>query len=127
MLFKSFDKTDVIERLESLPPTWTVVQVSGQDPQATRFKNTKKDLAGSTNPSLVVVRMQSGQVRIGTCPGPDTTSVSPYLREFKDILTENTHINRNEKVKSKYWDMRRQTDSRMEALLRSMENNSTLK
>jgi len=123
MLFKSFDKTDVIERLESLPPTWTVVQVSGQDPQATRFKNTKKDLAGSTNPSLVVVRMQSGQVRIGTCPGPDTTSVSPYLREFKDILTENTHINRNEKVKSKYWDMRRQTDSRMEALLRSMENN----
>jgi len=123
MLFKSFDKTDVIERLESLPPTWTVVQVCGQDPQATRFKNTKKDLATSTNPSLVVVRMQSGQVRIGTCPGPDTTSVSPYLREFKDILTENTHINRNEKVKSKYWDMRRQVDSRMEALLRSMENN----
>ena len=123
MLFKSFDKTDVIERLESLPPNWTVVQVCGQDPQATRFKKTKKDLATSTNPSLVVVRMQSGQVRIGTCPGPDTTSVSPYLKEFKDILTENTHINRNEKVKSKYWDLRRQVDSRMEALLKSMENN----
>jgi len=122
MLFQSFHDTDVIERLESLPSKWTVVQICGQDPEATRFKSTKKDLATSTNPSLVLVRMQSGEVRVSTCPGPSTTSVSPYLKEFKDILAENTHINRNEKVKAKYWDLRRQVDNRMDALLRSMEN-----
>lgn len=122
MMFQSFDKTDVIDRLESLPSNWTVVQVSAQDPVANRFKSTKRDLGTSTNPGLVLVRLQCGQVRVSTCPGPDATSVSPYLKEFKEILAENTHVNKNEKVKSKYWELRRQVDFRLEALLRSMEN-----
>ena len=29
MLFDSFDKTDVINNLSSLPATWTVVKISG--------------------------------------------------------------------------------------------------
>lgn len=122
MMFQSFDKTDVIERMASLPPTWTVVQICGQDPKVTRFKSTKKDVAVSTNPSLVLVRLQSGQVRVSMCPGPDTRACTPYMKEFQDILAENTHINRNEKVKSKYWDLRRQVDNRLEALLRSLED-----
>eukprot|EP00092_Neocalanus_flemingeri_P017606 GFUD01019048.1.p1 GENE.GFUD01019048.1~~GFUD01019048.1.p1 ORF type:complete len:623 (-),score=233.49 GFUD01019048.1:88-1956(-) len=122
MLFQSFDKTDVIDRMSSLPPTWTVVQICGQDPLVNRFKATKKDLATDSNPGLVLVRLQSGQVRVSMCPGPNTRACTPYMKEFQEILAENTHINRNEKVKSKYWELRRAVDFRMDALLRSMEN-----
>ena len=55
--------------------------------------------------------------------GPDSKSCMSYFKEFQDILAENTHINTNEKIKSKYLELRRKVDARLEALLLSLENN----
>jgi len=124
MLFQSFDKTDVIDRMSSLPSNWTVVQIIAQDPAITRFKNTKKDLpiSNNVNPDLMLVQLQTGKVRVRLANGPNSLGCTAYLKEFQSILAENTHINRNVKEKDKYTVLRKETDNRLEALLKSLED-----
>ena len=103
MLFDSFDKTDVINNLSSLPATWTVVKISGHDPLVTRFKKTKASSPCSTNPRLTLVSMANGrvQVQIARCAGPASDTCRSFLEDFNKIIDEHIHINKNPTSKYK--------------------------
>ena len=119
MLFDSFDKTDVINNLSSLPATWTVVQISGHDPLVTRFKKTKASSPCSTNPSLTLVRMTDSRVRVARCAGPASDNCRSFLEDFKKIIDEHIHINKN--PTSKYHQMRKKISSEMRTFVTSFE------
>ena len=119
MLFDSFDKTDVINNLSSLPATWTVVQISGHDPLVTRFKKTKASSPCSTNPSLTLVRMTDGRVRVARCAGPASDNCRSFLEDFKKIIDEHIHINKN--PTPKYHQMRKKISAEMRTFVTSFE------
>ena len=122
--FANFQATDVLKMLKDLPASWTVVQISvnpAVDPALTRFQNNKKDSGILGNPALVVIRAEGSHVTVSNCPGPSSVGCSPVMKEFTDILAENTHVNRNEKDRKKYWAIRKELDDRLIALLKSME------
>ena len=122
--FANFQATDVVTMLKDLPASWTVVQISvnpAVDPALTRFQNNKKDSGILGNPALVVIRAEGSHVTVSNCPGPSSVGCSPVMKEFTDILAENTHVNRNEKDRKKYWAIRKELDDRLVALLKSME------
>jgi len=122
--FANFQATDVSKMLKDLPASWTVVQISvnpAVDPALTRFQNNKKDSGILGNPALVVIRAEGSHVTVSNCPGPSSVGCSPVMKEFTDILAENTHVNRNEKDRKKYWAIRKELDDRLVALLKSME------
>ena len=62
LLFESFDNTNVLQMLENLPRSWSIVQMGGHDPLVTRFKKTKASTALNCNPALTLVRISGGQV-----------------------------------------------------------------
>lgn len=123
MRFASFESLDLEEMLKDLPSSWTIVQIGAEeDPLLSRFKTTSKDLPGPYNPSLLLVRLSSGYSPVvRRAPGPPAQACRPYLAELQDILATNTHVNKNVKVKSKYWQLRGELDSRMQAFVSSVE------
>jgi len=122
--FANFQATDVVKMLKELPTSWTVVQISvnsAVDPALSRFQGNKKDSGVLGNPALVVVRAEGARLTVSNCPGPPSLGCSPVMKEFADILAENTHVNRNEKDRKKYWAIRKDLDDRLVALLKSIE------
>jgi len=126
MLFESFSSSDVAGMISRLPPSWTVIQISSRINPGTRFKTTKKDLSSSGgNTGLNIVRMRSQEpVTVYTVPAPDSENCLTFLREFQDILAENSLVNNavEGRDKGKYWKIRGQLDDRMKVLVKSMEN-----
>ena len=74
-----------------------------------RFQGNKKDSGVLGNPALVVViyfqdllplnlyskvRAEGARLTVSNCPGPPSLGCSPVMKEFADILAENTHVNR---------------------------------
>lgn len=123
MLFESFDKTSVIDKISYLPPSWTIVQISGHDPLVTRFKKTKAAQPLASNPDLTLVRMSGGRLRVARCPAPSSNHCSSYMKEFKDIITESTHISKNAQSNILHFiDKRKDINNRLKAFLTSIED-----
>ena len=123
MLFESFDKTSVVENLSLLPNTWTIVQILGHDPLVTRFKKSKSSEPPALNPDLTLVRLSGGQTRVTRCPGPSSENCVPILKDFKSVIDEHIHVNKNPKTNlQKYHEKRRDLSERLKALVQSIEN-----
>ena len=106
--------------ISRLPPSWTVIQISSRISPGTRFKTTKKDLSSSGgNTGLNIVRMRSQEpVTVYTVPAPDSENCLTFLREFQDILAENSLVNNavEGRDKGKYWKIRGQLDDRQDVI-----------
>ena len=133
--FESFDDTSVIQNLKWLPESWTIVQISSQDPML-RFKKQKKDEPTTHNPELTILRLQGGRIRVAKCPGPAAAGCNTFLKEFVNILSEVKHLMKNaqnegldkpnpdkevNEALSKHWQRRNSYDERMVALVSSIE------
>ena len=123
MLFESYDQTSVIENISLLPKSWSVVQISGQDPLVTRFKKTKSSEPPSSNPDLTFVRLSGGQTRVTRCPGPSSHNCVSILMDFKSIIDEHIHVNKNPKTDlHKYHEKRKDLSERLKVLVQSIED-----
>ena len=123
MQFDSFDKSSVVENLSLLPNTWSILQISGQDPLVTRFKRTKSSEPPASNPDLTLVRLSGGQTRVTRCPGPSSDNCVSILKDFKSIIDEHIHVNKNPKTDlHKYHEKRRDLSERLKVLVQSIED-----
>ena len=125
MLFESFDKSSILENLSLLPSNWTIIQISGHDPLVTRFKKTKSSEPPTSNPDLTFVRLSGGQTRVTRCPGPSSVNCVSILKDFKSIIDEHIHVNKNPNQKTdiqKYHEKRRYLSDRLKVLVTSIED-----
>ena len=88
MVFRRDESVDTL--LQSLPSTWTVLQISlFNSPEFSRFKQTKKNLSVKEgNPNLCLIRLSNDGIapsvrRVGS---KDKAEVVPYLKELQSIL-----------------------------------------
>ena len=137
MVFESFDKTEVIDKSVTLPPSWTIVQISGHDFLVSRFRQAKAGQPLTSNPALTLVRMSGGSgdlVRVVRCEAPGQ-QCSSFLQEFQQIkeqtvsVIKNYHNSVKNDASSKkratehanYWSTRANLEARMKSLVNSME------
>ena len=135
LVFERYDETTVIDKSVILPTNWTVVQISATDFLVSRFRSLKAKQPLSSNPSLTLVRMSGGRVRVGRCEGPPDQGIS-FMKEcqqiqeqFVTIVKEYSNSVKNDgknlikaKEKESYWSERFNLEGRLKSLVESIEN-----
>ena len=129
--FQSLSKsnTKVKEIIKEFPSDWRIVQLSVNDIYSdSRFKKTSADKAVSKNLALKLVSIECGEdhddyISVYDIPNVSNEDKMPSIQEeLQDILRVHLLMYKTDKDKTKYKKIREEVDTRIESLIRSMEN-----
>jgi len=119
-------ETSLDDQLSNLPKDWTVVQISCYTSlEYTRFKTTKQDKAMKEgSPNLVLLRLSNDGCEpiLRKVIAPKQAGTVPYLLELQNVLEELILVLKKPvDSKTKYWNLRKELNDRMDCLLKSAE------
>ena len=122
---ESNDNKKLLEKIQHLPKHWRIVQLSVDDQHMeSRFKKTPTEKAVNSNFALKLVTIECGTNditvhKIKAIPNRD--KMPSLTQELQEILDLHVLMYRKDLEKDKYKQIRSDVDSRMESLIRVME------